>query len=54
MDTVEQDQGAGEAEGSFSSFILHPSSLEPAWEEIENGRFRPRRIRGSCPGRELG
>jgi hypothetical protein len=26
----------------------------PAWEQIEAGRFRPRRIRGSCRGRELG
>jgi hypothetical protein len=26
----------------------------PAWEEIEKGRFRPRRIRGSLLGRELG
>jgi hypothetical protein len=26
----------------------------PAWEEIENGRYRPRRIRGSYHGRELG
>jgi hypothetical protein len=25
-----------------------------AWEEIEAGRYRPRRIRGSFPGRELG
>jgi hypothetical protein len=25
-----------------------------AWEQIENGRFRPRRIRGSFRGRELG
>ena len=25
-----------------------------AWEEIENGRFMPRRVRGSCHGRELG
>ena len=25
-----------------------------AWEEIENGRYLPRRIRGSCRGRELG
>jgi hypothetical protein len=26
----------------------------PAWEEIEAGRYMPRRIRGSFPGRELG
>lgn len=26
----------------------------PAWEQIETGRYRPRRIRGSFPGRELG
>jgi hypothetical protein len=25
-----------------------------AWEMIEDGRYRPRRIRGSCQGRELG
>ncbi len=25
-----------------------------AWREIELGRFQPRRIRGSCLGRELG
>lgn len=24
------------------------------WEEIEPGRFMPRRTRGSFPGRELG
>ena len=26
----------------------------PPWELIENGRYMPRRIRGSFPGRELG
>jgi hypothetical protein len=26
----------------------------PAWEMIESGRYRPRRIRGSFHGRELG
>jgi hypothetical protein len=25
-----------------------------AWEMIESGRYMPRRIRGSFPGRELG
>ena len=24
------------------------------WEQIEKGRYQPRRIRGSCRGRELG
>ena len=24
------------------------------WEQIEAGRYMPRRIRGSCRGRELG
>jgi hypothetical protein len=26
----------------------------PAWEMIEYGRYQPRRIKGSCLGRELG
>jgi hypothetical protein len=26
----------------------------PAWEVVEAGRYRPRRIRGSLLGRELG
>jgi hypothetical protein len=30
------------------------SDSAPPWEEIELGRFRPRRIRGSYRGRELG
>jgi hypothetical protein len=25
-----------------------------AWARLENGRYQPRRIRGSCHGRELG
>lgn len=24
------------------------------WEQIEKGRYMPRRVRGSCLGRELG
>jgi hypothetical protein len=32
-----------------------PSEREyAAWEEIERGRFMPRRVRGSCRGRALG
>ena len=31
-----------------------PTRAVPAWEEIEAGRYMPRRIRGSFRGRELG
>jgi hypothetical protein len=31
-----------------------PSENPPPWEEIEPGRYKPRRIRGSFRGRELG
>lgn len=24
------------------------------WEQVDKGRYRPRRIKGSCVGRELG
>jgi hypothetical protein len=26
----------------------------PPWELVATGRYRPRRIKGSCVGRELG
>jgi hypothetical protein len=26
----------------------------PAWEQVADGRYMPRRVRGSCLGRELG
>ena len=39
----------------LSDFAGFPSDVNaPAWEEIEAGRYMPRRIRGSFPGRELG
>jgi hypothetical protein len=31
-----------------------PANAAQAWEQIENGRYMPRRIRGSFRGRELG
>jgi len=30
------------------------AATAPAWERLEAGRYMPRRIRGSFPGRELG
>lgn len=36
-------------------FSAEPPSQEfAAWEEIDKGRFMPRRVRGSNPGRALG
>jgi len=43
--------------------IIHPPAAfaslpeeapTAAWEQIEDGRYMPRRVRGSCHGRELG
>jgi hypothetical protein len=35
--------------------VAEPSTDQvAAWEEIEAGRYMPRRIRGSCRGRALG
>ena len=43
---------------TFDRQELAPDRTEPetipAWEEIEAGRFMPRRIRGSFRGRTLG
>jgi hypothetical protein len=34
---------------------VQPAEEPPAaWERLEAGRYRPRRTRGSFPGRELG
>lgn len=34
--------------------LPHAEEAETAWEEIEAGRYMPRRVRGSCVGRALG
>jgi hypothetical protein len=34
--------------------VLPVVDADAPWEEIENGRYMPRRIRGSYRGRELG
>jgi hypothetical protein len=35
-------------------FMTADAAAVPAWQEIEPGRYMPRRTRGSFPGRELG
>ncbi|QDU95197.1 hypothetical protein [Lignipirellula cremea] len=34
--------------------IPQPGDNGPAWEEVDPGRYMPRRVRGSCVGRALG
>jgi hypothetical protein len=43
-------------DGSLSQPPISEGGEEeaPAWEQIESGRYMPRRIRGSCKGRVLG
>ncbi|HKI33301.1 MAG TPA: hypothetical protein VKA46_15720 [Gemmataceae bacterium] len=56
MDAERSCGAVGEPEGVSTP----PSPAEAvaeqprAWEMIEHGRYMPRRIRGSCHGRELG
>lgn len=52
----EQSDPPVDLSGADSPHFNH--SEEPtkvaAWEEVEKGRFMPRRVRGSCTGRALG
>jgi hypothetical protein len=46
---------SGQQSEAFDDAEIHDQA-EPvqAWQQIANGRYMPRRIRGSFPGRELG
>jgi hypothetical protein len=36
-------------------FVEEPAADDVrAWEQVEAGRYMPRRVRGSCKGRALG
>jgi hypothetical protein len=39
--------------GQYSMDEAQSGEVQP-WEQIEAGRYMPRRIRGSCRGRTLG
>jgi len=47
IDGDAQERAAGQPAADFAGEI-------PAWEELEAGRFMPRRVRGSCRGLALG
>lgn len=38
----------------FSQPEPEPEPQPKAWEEVAEGRFMPKRVRGSCQGRALG
>ena len=46
------DQGGG-VEGA-PHFSDEPAAEVRAWEQVDAGRYMPRRIKGSCKGRALG
>jgi hypothetical protein len=48
-------ESQNDAQGPERTPLPGDGSEKPqAWELIDVGRYRPRRIRGSCLGRELG
>ncbi len=49
MDTLHEHTGGQESPPPETA-----GERPAAWQEIESGRYLPRRIRGSCHGRELG
>ena len=49
MDTTKANDDVDRIDGEATA-----PEAAPAWEMIEAGRYRPRRIRGSYRGRELG
>jgi hypothetical protein len=53
MDMTQKPKPAGAENAPHFSDEVAPGEVQ-AWEEIESGRFMPRRIRGSYKGRALG
>jgi hypothetical protein len=42
-------------ETTAAQFTAEPESADVrAWEQVDAGRYMPRRIKGSCKGRALG
>jgi len=54
MEPAQPLGGSGDLEKA-PHFVDEPEPGEvPAWEQVESGRYMPRRIRGSYRGRALG
>jgi hypothetical protein len=53
MEAAQSPGEAGELE-SGPHFTEETDSEQQAWEQVDVGRYMPRRIRGSCRGRALG
>ncbi len=50
-----REHTAGAEPGTAAQFLGEAGSGDvPAWEEVDTGRYMPRRIKGSCKGRALG
>jgi len=50
-----QDSAATAEQAAQAQFAEEaPPGEARAWEELEAGRYMPRRIKGSCKGRALG
>jgi hypothetical protein len=55
MDTTRFELDGSQSEQRTPQTPVAGEPSEPlAWQEIATGRYQPRRIRGSCRGRELG
>jgi hypothetical protein len=50
-----RDRASNTEQPTAAQFADEPGRGEvPAWEEVDAGRYMPRRIKGSCKGRALG
>jgi hypothetical protein len=46
---------AGEVKAQAAQLTVEAEPAEiRAWEQVDHGRYMPRRIKGSCKGRALG
>lgn len=51
---MDKPQVGSQLSGPDSPHFTGEQDQSAAWEEVDEGRFMPRRIRGSCQGRALG